>query len=294
MKKLILLLTLALIVSSVNASQLLLSDNFNVNQIATGSDGGTPNWRLDAAGQPAYIPGQPATRQDGLYAITDYTEVGGPWYLIQVGSSEGDLPPELEPPNGSGRYPGVPGYGVENALQMYCLGTSSISPNQDFGTQELSVSVDVHVPYDTATGTAANAWVGIGNQNTHNTTGWGTGVALYHDNTWEIHTLGGTVASGVGTFGFAAKGMDAVSLVLDYIETAPGEGLLTVSIDGSPIATDLAVNPLGGYVTLAMVGSAPGEKTMHMDNLEVYGIPEPATMALLGLGGLALLRRKRS
>ena len=92
MKKLILLLTLALIASSANATMLLFSDNYNVNQIASGSDGGTPNWRLDAAGDPVNIPGQPATRQSGLYAITDYAEVGGPWYLIQMGSEEGDLP----------------------------------------------------------------------------------------------------------------------------------------------------------------------------------------------------------
>ena len=95
---------LFLVVGTADASVLLFSDNFNINKIGAGSsESGDINWRKDAAGQPAYIPGQPATRQDGTYALTDYTEVKGQWYLTQVGSEEGDLPPELEPPNGSGR-----------------------------------------------------------------------------------------------------------------------------------------------------------------------------------------------
>jgi len=32
---------------------------------------------------------------------------------------------------------------------------------------------------------------------------------------------------------------------------------------------------------------------LYIDNIMFTGVPEPATIGLLGLGGLALLRRKR-
>jgi hypothetical protein len=309
MKKLIFLLVLCLVASSAHASFQLFRDNYNVNQIADASisqSQASPNWRRMAPGEPLYIPSQTdAYRQGGANLWVTYSESYAPWYSVQCGSSDGDLPPELEPPNrgtksGSGYFPGTPGESAENAVQFYGAtgGQDSVSPDVAVHSADLSVNLDVHVPYSTATGTACWGWVGVGAQNTMAHNG-GTGVLLAPDNQWYVFNAGNVLANGVGNFASVLDGsstdLQMVPVALDLIG-----GDLTVVVNGTAVVTDEAlVSPLGSwtYVTFGIYGTMDGgETTMNKfffaDDLDVWGIPEPATIALLGLGGLALLRRR--
>jgi hypothetical protein len=48
-----------------------------------------------------------------------------------------------------------------------------------------------------------------------------------------------------------------------------------------------------GYFNITFSGATGRNSSSHIDNFAVTVVPEPSTAALLGLGGLALLRRRR-
>jgi len=86
--------------------------------------------------------------------------------------------------------------------------------------------------------------------------------------------------------------MDGVPACQYYWYTDAAERTTTVVID----YTDFREAITGtDYIEIILVlntgGGAPPE--MYFDNARLSGVPEPTTIALLGLGSLALLRRKR-
>jgi hypothetical protein len=101
-----------------------------------------------------------------------------------------------------------------------------------------------------------------------------------------IAYMAGTSAS--ATYGIpAAYGAD-VDLVWNLVLHCTGEGYVTL---------DLAINGTTEYADYTKSGGVPSEdwKTAtnsDLGDLVIHQIPEPVTIALLGLGGL-LLRRRR-
>lgn len=56
----------------------------------------------------------------------------------------------------------------------------------------------------------------------------------------------------------------------------------------------IATSGIGGWAEVFIVTNTSGAaNTIWVDNIRMNIVPEPATLALLGLGGLSLIRRKR-
>jgi len=67
---------------------------------------------------------------------------------------------------------------------------------------------------------------------------------------------------------------------------------------GVPVSSALAATLAASAHTTAMFiqvggGFSAGNETMYLDNLRATNLPEPASLSMLGLGGLTMLRRRR-
>jgi len=69
-------------------------------------------------------------------------------------------------------------------------------------------------------------------------------------------------------------------------------GYWYVNMDGIPLAPDFA-HPDLTYSTFSHIGVHFNSEESELNYLAVTAIPEPTTLALLGLGGLLALRRRR-
>jgi hypothetical protein len=78
-----------------------------------------------------------------------------------------------------------------------------------------------------------------------------------------------------------------------FVTMVNGE-VLHVILDYSAFKTSAYMSTTDGYGSFIWtVTSDNASSYIYLDKVMLTGVPEPATIGLLGLGGLALLRRKR-
>ena len=106
----------------------------------------------------------------------------------------------------------------------------------------------------------------------------------------ELFNQGDVVATQDGFFADRESTQSALVTVLAPDGYGAGSvGTLTAEIGGNSISTDITFDGVSsGFLSLYS-----NQVGLTLDNLAVSAIPEPASLSLLGAGGLALLARRR-
>ena len=114
---------------------------------------------------------------------------------------------------------------------------------------------------------------------------WGTDQAAQPNNT-SLVLNNGTVTT--------LANWNTVALLDEtFYDTSATAGYVTKNTSG--VFDPSAYSYYGIIVTIANIadgGGQPGQEQLKFDNVELVPIPEPALLGLLGLGILALIRRK--
>ena len=133
---------------------------------------------------------------------------------------------------------------------------------------------------------ADNIYLTISTTNRGPNTGTEDGIRLNWTGTGAMR--GRIYNSGSGTDDSFAGAVSPSSL---YI-TRDTDTSYTYGYDSTELATGVTIAGTAG-IDMQVGIETFGSGTRAFDNLEITSVPEPSSAALLGLGGLALLRRRR-
>lgn len=142
------------------------------------------------------------------------------------------------------------------------------------------------------------------------------GLGYHFPLTWDRHSLSPFFASNVNDY-FVGNFSSAVNAVeLEGLDFSPDADVLVMEVwsglNGTGTLLHTATNtwgmqtgpsymavgwnggPTGSAQSIVFRGGSPAApQSMFIDNIAATAVPEPATMAALGLGALAMVRRRR-
>jgi hypothetical protein len=135
--------------------------------------------------------------------------------------------------------------------------------------------------------------------------GFGGGDLQFIAKASQDHFIGMFGGTGFWNSGLSYSVNTPVTLGMSYFfDTAANENALKfwVTYNGSTVYSpiqdwtgNLAGDTLGGYYQIGNGGTSPGASGQAVfANIGLTAVPEPSVLALLGLGGLAMVLRRRS
>lgn len=256
------LLSFVAVTSSMHASTLLLSDNFNDNPNGA-------SWSFnDNLG----------STQSGTLAATSYSVQG--WNWVSQHSNGGRLLVATSP---------------------WGEGNGSVSLNNNFATQAnaanqaLRITFNIH---EVAHYGNTTKWVqfNVGNSQHLDVGNGGVGVGILFRVNGEAGALSG--GGGIGTPGTWATD-SLVTITLSGIggvgSAFNGNGSeATISVGGTNFGTFALAQQTNAFLTFSALNYGNDEFGLGtFDNLNITLVPEPGAALLGGIGFLALIRRRR-
>lgn len=148
-------------------------------------------------------------------------------------------------------------------------------------------------------GGADSDWFAFGLTNRYATDNWfvddQSSVSIFprwKNNQYPDFYTNGPGSTGITSLGsFTENVAHDYSIILDTTNATAANWTAEYKVDG---VTIIAATALGYTPTINYIGFGSGGATGTVDNFSLTVVPEPASLALLGLGAVALLRRRRA